>query len=76
MWFLMTNFRMSNSNDELDHFQLNKVNKNMAIYRWMFHVTTGISDMFALSSDFIIQVLLSKQSGRMVQDEETPFYYF
>lgn len=29
----MTNFRMSNSSDELDHFQLNKVNKNMAIYR-------------------------------------------
>lgn len=75
MWFLMTNFRMSNSNDELDYFQLNKVNKNMAIYRWMFHVTTGISDTFALFSDIIIQVLLSKQRGRVVQDE-IPSYYF
>ena len=55
---------------------INWINKDMASYRWMLHMTICISDVFALFIDDIIQFLLSKQGDSQNGIRWNTFHYF
>lgn len=55
---------------------INWINKDMASYRWMLHMTLCISDVFALFIYDIIQFLLSKQSNSQNGIRWNTFHYF